>query len=175
MPIASISLQDVAASVRRDVHQWGTDGRTKSPGLDGLNNERRRALSSLQMVVPAIEPTRILIVDDLQSTVPLEQLLHSLGYSATRVAASGANALEMAQDFSPSVILISLDLPDMDAYDVAQRLRERTDVRRLRLIALTGDYAHDARDQARQAGFERYLAKPVSGTDLQKLLRANLS
>jgi CheY-like chemotaxis protein len=132
-------------------------------------------LSSLPVIVPAAESTRILIVDDAQSTTLLQELLHRLGYPTTRVAASGANALEMARDFCPSVVLVSLDLPDMDAYDVAQRLRERSDVRRLRLIALTRDYAHEARDQARQAGFERYLAKPVSAADLQQLLRTALS
>jgi CheY-like chemotaxis protein len=43
------------------------------------------------------------------------------------------------------------------------------------LIALTADFAHAGRDRARQAGFERYLAKPVSVSALQQLLRANLS
>jgi CheY-like chemotaxis protein len=62
----------------------------------------------------------------------------------------------------------------MSAYQVAQQLRERTEVRGLRLIALTGDYAHAGRDQAREAGFERYLAKPVSSPSLQRLLRAKL-
>jgi CheY-like chemotaxis protein len=80
----------------------------------------------------------------------------------------------MAQGFSPSVVLLDLDLPDMSAYGVAQQLRERTEHHRIRLFALTGDFEHTGRDQARQAGFERYLAKPVTAAALQHLLRPNL-
>jgi CheY-like chemotaxis protein len=107
--------------------------------------------------------------------VPLQRLLRGLGYWTTQVAASGAAALEMAQSFSPSIVLLCLELPDMSAYEVAQQLRDRAETRRLRLIALTGDYAHAGRDEARQAGFERYLAKPVNVSDLQRLVRAKLS
>ena len=117
----------------------------------------------------------MLIVDDAQSTLSLELLLHELGYCMTRVAVSGATALEIAQKFSPSIVLLALELPDMSAYDVAWRIREHNELRRVRLIALTGDYEHTYRDLARRAGFERFLAKPVSGPVLRSLLRANLS
>ena len=120
-------------------------------------------------------PVRVLIVDDAQSTAPLQRLLRGMGCWTTQVAASGATALEMAQSFSPSIVILSLILPDMCAYDVAEQLRDRTDVRRLRLIALTGDYKHTGREQARKAGFERYLAKPVNLSDLQHLMRAEFS
>jgi CheY-like chemotaxis protein len=101
-------------------------------------------------------------------------LLHSLGYWATRSASYGASALNLAQDFLPSIVLISLQLPDMSAYRVAARLRDQAGGRELRLIALTTDYVHTGRDLARQAGFERYLAKPVGAVALQQLLRPHL-
>jgi CheY-like chemotaxis protein len=129
----------------------------------------------LTAVSAALESARVLIVDDAESSTSLELLLHGMGFWTTRVAVTGATALEMAQDFSPSVVLLALDLPDMSAYDVAQQLRERTELRRVRLIALSSDYEHTGRDQARQAGFERYLAKPVTASALQYLLRANHS
>lgn len=133
--------------------------------------------SSLRVtaVNAVLEPTRVLIVDDVESSTPLELLLHDLGFWMTRVAADGATALEMAQDFSPAIVLLALDLRDMSAYAVAQQLRERTELHRIRLIALSSEFEHTARDQARQAGFERYLAKPVTATALQHLLRADLS
>ena len=137
------------------------------------------SISSSSLRVTAVnavlESTRVLIVDDVESSTPLELLLHDLGFRMTRVAASGASALEIAQDFSPSVVLLALHLPDMSAYDVAQQLRERTELRRVRLIALSSEYAHTARDQARQAGFERYLAKPVAAAALQHLLQTKSS
>jgi CheY-like chemotaxis protein len=117
------------------------------------------------------DPTRILIVDDVDTTGPLEYLLHGLGYWTTRVALSGETALEMAHDFAPSVVLLALELPDMSSYRLATQLRNRAGGRELRLIALTGDCAYPGRDLARRAGFERYLAKPVNVGDLNQLLR----
>ena len=124
---------------------------------------------------PSLEPTRVLIVDNAESSASLELLLHELGYSTTCTASSGTSALQIVENFSPTVVLLALQLPDMSAYDVAWRLRERTGLRHVRLIALTGDYEHAYRDLARRAGFERFLAKPVSGPVLRTLLGADLT
>jgi len=128
----------------------------------------------LSVPLPATtgDPTRILLVDDLHTTGPLEYLLHGLGYWTTRVAVSGETALKTAHDFAPSVVLLALDLPDMSSYSLATQLRNWAGGRELRLIALTGDGAYPGRDLARRAGFERYLAKPVDIGALNRLLHA---
>jgi CheY-like chemotaxis protein len=164
MPILTNSLQLVADSVREP-----------DDSADTFSQALLDDSWSATPIDTSLEPTRVLIVDDVQSTVSLELLLHELGYWTTRVAVNGATALEIAQKFSPSIVLLSLDLPDMSAYHVAWRLRDMSELRRVRLIALTGDYEHTYRDLARRAGFERFLAKPVSGAALRGLLRASLS
>ena len=159
----------------RQMHFPGSSSRSKTlsrPDDRGL--EARHVPRSLPLLGTTGESTRILIVDDVYSTGPLEYLLHGLGYWTTRVASCGETALKAAQDFLPSVVLLAIDLPDMNAYRVASQLRERADGRELRLIALTVDYTHAGRDLAREAGFERYLAKPVSASALNQLLRADL-
>lgn len=118
------------------------------------------------------DPTRILLVDDLHTTGPLEYLLHGLGYWTTRVAVCGETALKTAHDFAPSVVLLALDLPDMSSYSLATQLRNWAGGRELRLIALTGDSAYPGRDLARRAGFERYLTKPVNIGALNRLLHS---
>ncbi|MEA3177126.1 MAG: hypothetical protein QOI59_649 [Gammaproteobacteria bacterium] len=123
----------------------------------------------------SLDPTRVLIVDHAESSASLEFLLHELGYWTTRTASSGVSALQIVENFLPTVVLLALQLPDMSAYDVAWRLRERIGLRQVRLIALTGDYEYIYRDLARRAGFERFLAKPVSGPVLRTILRADLS
>jgi CheY-like chemotaxis protein len=129
---------------------------------------------SLPLLATAGQPADILIVDDVCTTGPLVYLLHSLGYWATRSASCGESALNLAQDFLPSIVLITLQLPDMSAYRVAARLRDQARGKPLRLIALTTDYVHTGRDLARQSGFERYLAKPVGAVALRQLLRPQL-
>jgi CheY-like chemotaxis protein len=63
-----------------------------------------------------------------------------------------------------------MNLLDMDSNDLAQRLRERAQTQDLRLIAMTSSRQHTGRDIARNAGFERYLLKPIAAADLSKLL-----
>jgi CheY-like chemotaxis protein len=119
----------------------------------------------------SMEPVRILIVDhDMSSAVALEHLLRTSDYSATRVAHSGHSALAIAAEFHPQVVLLDLDLPDMNSYEVAQLLRERAQRQDFRLIALTSSREHAGRELARAAGFERYLLTPVSAPDLAELL-----
>jgi len=150
-------------------HAWLSRHTTSFRPYDHSVEARHMPLS-LPIVEATGEPTRILIVDDAFTTGPLEFLLHGLGYWATRVALCGEVALALAQEFLPSVVLLTLELPDMSAYRVAAQLRDWAGGRELRLIALTPDYTHTRRDLARRAGFERYLAKPVSVADLHQLL-----
>jgi CheY-like chemotaxis protein len=121
--------------------------------------------------VRSTEPVRVLIVDnDRRSADEVARMLNASGYSQTRVAYSGHAALAAATDFQPGVVLLELDLTDLDCYDLAQWLRERAQSEDLRLIAMTSSREHTAREQARVAGFERYLLKPVTSLDLSHLL-----
>ncbi len=54
----------------------------------------------------------------------------------------------------------------MDSNELAQLLRERAALHHLRLIAMTSSRQHVGREVARNAGFERYLLKPIAAADL---------
>ena len=158
----------------RDGEDYAGDGATGS-----LNERETRQLESWEDdggQVPAVSaPARILIVDnDVNSASSLELMLHAAGYTETRVAYSGHAALAIAAVFEPSVVLLEVDLLDVNGYELARMLRERTRTRNLRLIALTTSREHEGRELARVAGFERYLLKPVAALDLSNLLRCPL-
>jgi CheY-like chemotaxis protein len=117
------------------------------------------------------EIPRILIVDnDMRAADCLELMLNAAGYVETRVAYSGHAAVPFALEFHPDVAFVEMNLLDMDSNDLAQRLRERAQTQDLRLIAMTSSRQHTGRDIARNAGFERYLLKPIAAADLSKLL-----
>jgi CheY-like chemotaxis protein len=117
------------------------------------------------------EALRLLVVDnDMDSADSLELMLHASGYAQTRVAYSGHAALAMATQFHPDVVLLDLGLLDMGSYELGQLLRERAQLRHVRLIAVTESRQHAGRDLARNAGFERYLLKPIDAADLTTLL-----
>ncbi len=122
-------------------------------------------------VAAPVHPARVLVVDnDMGSADTLETMLHTLGYPETRVAYSGHAALAIAADFRPGVVMVELDLLDMDGYELATRLQERARNWEPKLIALTANREHPQREQARSAGFERYLLKPVVAIDLSEVL-----
>jgi len=119
--------------------------------------------------VRAGSPQRILIVDDDIATGKLLRTLLAAWRWKTRVARSASKAIAVAVEFQPTIILLDLDLPDMSGYEVARLLRQHPQLQDVRLIALTHSGEHAGRELAREAGFERYLMKPVTGTALEEL------
>jgi CheY-like chemotaxis protein len=129
-------------------------------------------------VVPGLALTpanlRILIVnEDSRSAASLTDVLNDLGYSTTFTASSAHRGLQAASDFSPSVALVDLVLPDMSGFQLAQTLRShiRSYVRRVPLIAVAERDIFGTDDLARAAGFVACLAKPIPRIELNSLLR----
>jgi CheY-like chemotaxis protein len=116
------------------------------------------------------ERLRLLVVDDcLQTSETLAALLWIWGYEV-QLAHDGPKALETARTFGPHIALLDIGLPGMDGFEVARALRRRPAEAKLSLVALTGYLSPDAPAQARQAGFDHYLVKPVDPADLRVLL-----
>jgi CheY-like chemotaxis protein len=117
------------------------------------------------------KPLRVLVIDnDMRAADFLEGLLHAGGFFQTRVAYTAHAALAIAADFRPEAVLVELDMRDIGSYQLAQTLRERAQLQRVRLIAVTESRTHGGRDIARDAGFERYLLKPVTAAGLSACL-----
>jgi len=115
---------------------------------------------------------RILIVeDDTDSAISLARLLSLFGYEI-RVERDGLAAVECARDFAPWAALIDLSLPTLDGCAVARRLRGYTETRDSVLIAMTGWGDDDHYVSSFQAGFDRYLIKPLTIETLMDALSA---
>lgn len=113
---------------------------------------------------------RVLIVNgNVAAANALASLVETAGHGEARVAPSGHAALDLAVTFVPTVVLLSLDLPDMSGYRVAQHLSQDPRLQNLRLIALSGSSEHRGRERAREAGFERYLIDPPDAAELDEL------
>lgn len=121
---------------------------------------------------PVETSTRILIVDNDRSVgTSLTFMLSARGYDEVRSVRSPERAVALAQLFHPALVFLDYDLPDPGAHELAARLRKGAQQRAMRLIALTANSEHERREEARAAGFERYLAKPLSQIELDKILR----
>jgi PAS domain S-box-containing protein len=104
---------------------------------------------------------RILVVDDNPDTArALVRLLDVTG-SKTRKASDGLEALQVAEEFRPEIVLLDLGLPKLSGFDVARRIREQPWGANMLLIALTGWGQEGDRRHSAQAGFDAHLVKPV--------------
>ena len=116
---------------------------------------------------------RILIVnEDMQSADSLRRTLRELGYYTTLTAYSAKRALDAAADFSPSVALLDLELPDMTGFQLAHKLRSHllSCVRRVPLLAVAERLVSRNRELTRAAGFVGCLTKPVMPMELNGML-----
>lgn len=118
----------------------------------------------------------ILIVDDdVELANGLATMLDTEGRYETRVVHCASDAVAATAGFLPSIVFLDIELPDMSGYEVAQILRRHAQLQATRLIALTDSIEHPGRENARAAGFERYLVKPVTVIELHKVLRRRIS
>jgi CheY-like chemotaxis protein len=93
-----------------------------------------------------------------------------------RLAQSGQEALDLAAELWPSVVLLDLSLPGMlDGWQVWDTLQERADQRPLRVILFAAELGFAAEWQARQRSVWAILRKPVSRSRLVERLRAALA
>src|SRR5262249_19783717 len=113
---------------------------------------------------------RVLVVDDnVDGAKTLATLLRLSGHQA-QTAFDGAAAITEAQAVRPEVILLDIGLPRIDGYEVARRLRQRSDMQEVLLVALTGYGQEEDRRSCLEAGFNAYLVKPVDLATLKSLL-----
>ena len=113
---------------------------------------------------------RVLVLDDNPDAADsLGAVLEMLG-AEVRVAHDGRAALEEVKRFHPAAVFLDLGMPGMDGYEVASRLRSRTDRQNLRLIAVTGWGQEKDRLQTAAAGFDHHLVKPADITALRSVL-----
>jgi PAS domain S-box-containing protein len=115
-----------------------------------------------------VESLRVLVIDDNEDAADSMAILLKQPGHEVRTAYSGTTALEAALSFRPDVILLDLGLPEIDGYEVARRLRQDPDLRKARIIAVSGYGQETDFQRSQQAGFDDHLVKPV---DPEKLLQ----
>jgi CheY-like chemotaxis protein len=112
----------------------------------------------------------VLLVEDNDDARDLLHALCTRWGHRVLTAASGEQALAVAEVEPVDVAVIDLGLPGIDGYEVARRLRASNAGAGIRLIALTGYGSHSARDGARRAGFDFHLVKPCEPDALRRVL-----
>ena len=113
---------------------------------------------------------RILYVEDNASNLQLmDELLGTIGNFAMTSATTGAIALEMVRNEKPDLILLDINLPEMDGFEVLKRLQANPGTKDIPVIAVTAAAMPAEVERGLQAGFKEYITKPI---DIATVLRA---
>jgi two-component system cell cycle response regulator DivK len=109
---------------------------------------------------------RILVVEDNEKNMKLfRDVLLATGYR-TLEATTGTQAVELAVEHAPALVLMDIQLPDIDGVEALGRLRADDRTAPIPVLALTAQAMHGDRERFLAAGFDGYLSKPVDVVEL---------
>ena len=112
---------------------------------------------------------KILVIDDnIPAAEALSELLRYKGHEV-KSSYEGETVLDIIRDFNPDIVVLDIGLSDISGYEVARRIRSQIG-RRIQLVALTGYGQKSDKLKALKAGFDHHLTKPISISDLEKIL-----
>ncbi|HET9107597.1 MAG TPA: CHASE3 domain-containing protein [Steroidobacteraceae bacterium] len=113
---------------------------------------------------------RIVIADDNTDTAASLAALLQLAGHETYTAHDGMEALRTAERLHPDVVLLDIQMPLLDGYEVCRRIRQRPWGKSVTLIAVTGLGQPQDRLRSREAGFDEHLTKPPDYGEITRLL-----
>jgi two-component system cell cycle response regulator DivK len=112
----------------------------------------------------------VLVVDDNPANLKLARLiLLREGYDV-RTADDAESALEQLETFHPRLILMDLQMPGMDGFELTRRLKGDPKTADIVVVALTAYAMKGDEDRAREAGCDGYVAKPIDTRTLPGVL-----
>jgi two-component system cell cycle response regulator DivK len=118
------------------------------------------------MTVPG--PLILLVEDNAKNMTLLRDVLRATGYR-TLEASTGGQALTLAAEHVPALVLMDIRLRDIDGVEALRRLRMDDGTASIPVLAVTAQAMKGDRERFMEAGFDGYLSKPV---DIDELLAA---
>ena len=108
--------------------------------------------------------------DDREICDSFAAMFEARGYTV-HTCNDGLTAVALCKEWKPGVALIDLEMPGIDGYEVARRLRADLDLAYTRLVAVTGRSDEQASALAWDAGFHDFLGKPAPVSMLLAMIR----
>ena len=164
LDVASAPGQGTTVTIRmnRDLQGGG-----ESDGVESV--------SAFASALPGADGVILYIEDDPVNVVLMEQYVSLCADVQLVVARDGASGLELARGWTPNLILLDMQLPDMSGLDVLDRLRADPATSGIRVVALSADAMPAQVEEALARGAEAYWTKPLAlgrfRSELPKFLR----
>ena len=111
------------------------------------------------------EPTVMVVDDSITIRKVTTRFLERNNYKAV-TAKDGVDALQKLQKMVPQLILLDIEMPRMDGYELAGQLRKDPRLMNVPIIMITSRSGDKHRDRAQEVGVDRYLGKPYNEAEL---------
>lgn len=121
--------------------------------------------------LPIVPPLILLADDNFENAQTIARYLTNRGYRFLR-AGNGREAVEMAIDYQPDLILMDIQMPEMNGLEAMELIRENPQTAHIPMIALTAFAMAGDRARCLAAGANEYLSKPVELAHLNKIIRS---
>lgn len=128
--------------------------------------------------MPTYNDARILVIDDdSTNNILIESILHNNGYNYTKSIADSRLAMETFLEYDPELILLDLEMPHLNGFDVFKNFRKLSDRNILPIIVITAKSDHESKTKAIDMGIQYFLEKPLDTGELlarvQNILHIN--
>lgn len=119
---------------------------------------------------PSTRPAhpRVLVADDAKTIADILSMFFKMQGMETAVAYNGEEAVDLARRFEPDLICSDLDMPVMDGYEAARKIRHLNP--EVVLVAISARGEPEDLHRCREAGFDFHLRKPVSPGELRTMI-----
>lgn len=115
-----------------------------------------------------------LVVDDDISCVRMTTLILQGNGATVYDASNGEDAIQIAREFQPDMVLADLLMPQMDGWALVKSLKSDPNVSHIPVIAVTASYLNPADiDHAMNVGFAKVVAKPITISSLLEAITLN--
>ncbi len=117
----------------------------------------------------------VLVVEDNELNMKLfHDLLEAHGYNILQTK-DGMDALRIAREHKPDLILMDIQLPEVSGLEVTKWIKEDDDLKSIPVIAVTAFAMKGDEEKIRDGGCEAYIAKPISVTNFLETVRKFLN
>ncbi len=117
---------------------------------------------------------RILYIEDNpENRLLVRRILEAEGYTIDE-ATDGLAGLELAVKLRPDLILLDINLPEVDGYDLARRFRDTPELKDTPILAVTANVMHGDRERTLEAGCDGYIQKPIDVDLLPEQIKSAL-
>ncbi len=115
-----------------------------------------------------MKKNRILVVDDEKAVTDTLGIFLELEGHEVFCSQSGRDAIQRFSEIKPDIVLLDLNMPEMNGFEVSGELKKLS--ANTTLIALTGDSREGVWERAEAAGFDHQVMKPCSPDEIRQLL-----